>query len=107
MPVKRMAAEWEPCAAIWLAWPHNHETWPHRFEPIEPFFANLARLIAEDTPVRILADDAVAISATRQFKKLYGKIPTNIELVPIETNDAWVRDYGPSYVFGGPRVDRG
>ncbi|HVI10444.1 MAG TPA: agmatine deiminase family protein, partial [Candidatus Binatia bacterium] len=24
----RMPAEWEPHAATWLAWPHNHGDWP-------------------------------------------------------------------------------
>ena len=104
IPIKRMAAEWEPCAALWLAWPHNQETWPHRFEPIEPFFADLARLISEYTPVKVLAHDAVANSATGHFKKRFGKIPSNIDLVPIETNDAWIRDYGPSYVFKGSEL---
>ena len=23
-----MPAEWEPHAATWLAWPHNHDDWP-------------------------------------------------------------------------------
>ena len=24
----RMPAEWEPQEAVWLAWPHNEQTWP-------------------------------------------------------------------------------
>ena len=49
----RLPADWESQAAIWLAWPHNRETWPGRFDPVPAFFASWARLIAEDTPVRM------------------------------------------------------
>lgn len=94
-----MPAEWEPVAAIWLAWPHNRDTWPGNFDTIEPFFAKWATLIAEQTPVRILAQGDVQRSATAEFKRQFGKLPANIEFVPIETNDCWIRDYGPSFVF--------
>ncbi|HKR94933.1 MAG TPA: agmatine deiminase family protein, partial [Candidatus Angelobacter sp.] len=30
----RMPAEWEPHAATWLAWPHNKNDWPGKFEAI-------------------------------------------------------------------------
>ncbi|MGB7345510.1 MAG: agmatine deiminase family protein [Pirellulaceae bacterium] len=90
----RLPAEWESCAAIWLAWPHSLETWPGHFDAIPGFFEMWARLIAEDTSVRILAHGEVA----RAAEKTFGKLPSNIELVPIKTNDSWIRDYGPSFV---------
>lgn len=88
-----MPAEWEPQAAVWLAWPHQRDTWPGRFEPVPPLFARLARLIAESTPVRMLASGPLADRARRAL----GDHP-NIELVPVPTNDCWVRDYGPTFV---------
>ncbi|QDT13369.1 Putative agmatine deiminase [Planctomycetes bacterium K23_9] len=90
----RLPAEWETPAAIWIAWPHNRETWPGNFEPIPEFFAAWARTIAEDTPVRILAQGDVAQSA----KNALGTLPANLEIVSIKTNDSWIRDYGPSFV---------
>ncbi|HET9364853.1 MAG TPA: agmatine deiminase family protein, partial [Candidatus Angelobacter sp.] len=30
----RMPAEWAPHAATWLAWPHNKNDWPGKFEAI-------------------------------------------------------------------------
>ena len=90
----RLPADWEPQAAIWLAWPHNHETWPGRFGPVPKFFGNLTRLIAEDTSVRILAHGEVA----RDAEKILTALPANVDLVPIKTNDCWIRDYGPMFV---------
>ena len=93
--MKRLPAEWEPCEAIWLGWPHNIDTWPGRFSAIGPFFADWIRLIAESTPVRVLADDSVATIANATL----GVVPNNVQLVPIKTNDCWIRDYGPAFVF--------
>ncbi|NND96618.1 MAG: agmatine deiminase family protein [Pirellulaceae bacterium] len=91
---RRIEAEWESQDAIWLAWPHNRDTWPGRFEPIQPFYAAWVRLIAENTPVRILAAGDVARAAEKEL----GPLPANVELVPIPTNDCWIRDFGPTYV---------
>ena len=42
----RLAAEWEPHAATWLAWPHRKATWLGDFSAIPPVFARIARLLA-------------------------------------------------------------
>ena len=109
----RFPAEWEPQDVIWLAWPHNRDTWPgmthsgdknrcgerftfqaSRFDPIEPFFAAWTRLIAEDTPVNILGRPE-----SRTARELES---ANIQWMDIPTNDCWIRDYGPTFVL----VDR-
>jgi agmatine deiminase len=89
----RVPADWEPQAAVWLAWPHRLATWPGRFEKIPPFFAHWARVIAESTPVRILASQEVA----KQCEQLLGRAD-NIEILDIPTNDCWIRDYGPTFI---------
>jgi agmatine deiminase len=90
-------AEWLPHAATWLSWPHNPETWPGRFERVPSAFAQFVRAVAEVEPVRLLAADEVA----RHAEQTLGRLP-NIEIIPIATNDCWVRDYGPTFVFEGP-----
>ncbi len=89
----RVPAEWEPQAAIWLAWPHNRDTWPVHFEAIPKVFADWARVIAESTPVRIIASPDHALDA----EKLIGRHP-NVTRIDIPTNDCWIRDFGPSFV---------
>ena len=96
-PTRRVPAEWEPQAEIWLAWPHNLETWPGHFDRIPQFFDHWVRRIAESTAVRVLAVDDVA----RQCESRIGNVP-NAEIVPIATNDCWIRDYGPMFVEDGP-----
>ncbi len=90
----RVPAEWEPLACVWIAWPHQPETWPGRFGPVPPFFARWARLMAESIPVRILAAGDPAVSARDSLGSSAG-----IDIVDVPTNDCWVRDYGPSFVL--------
>jgi len=58
---RRVAAEWEPQACVWIAWPHNHATWPGRFETMPPFFAKWVQLIAESLPVNVLVNPESAV----------------------------------------------
>ncbi len=90
----RVAAEWEPQACIWLAWPHSLDTWPGRFEAIPTFFTRWVRSIAETTPVRVLAYGQPA----RQCESMIGGF-SNVHIVRIPTNDCWLRDYGPTFVI--------
>lgn len=99
---RRLPADWEPPAAIWLAWPHREATWPGRFAQIPSFFADLACTIAGTTPVRILVPDHLRRSAAetlRQSPKFASDAP--IRWLPCPTNDCWIRDYGPVWVREG------
>jgi agmatine deiminase len=86
-------AEWEPQARIWLSWPHQAETWPGHFENIPQFFVDWIDRIREAVPVNILAGDEVISECERQVGRR-----RNVEVIRIETNDCWFRDYGPTFV---------
>ncbi|RMF41570.1 MAG: agmatine deiminase family protein [Planctomycetota bacterium] len=93
----RWPAEWEPQAATWIAWPHNLDTWPNRFENVPACFSKLVRTLAEVQPVHVLVNENCRDSATAH---LNGN--PNIHLHDVPTNDCWIRDYGPTFV---QRVD--
>src|ERR1035437_3833518 len=44
-----MPPEWAPHEATWIAWPHYHEDWPGKFEPIPWIYAELVRLLSHGT----------------------------------------------------------
>jgi len=90
----RWPAEWEPHQATWLAWPHNRDTWPGIFDRIPPIYAKLVETIARYEPVQILAGGA---NILRQAQQLVGHLP-QVTLHEIPTNDAWIRDHGPTFV---------
>lgn len=89
-----MPAEWERHAATWLSWPHNRDTWPGAFEPIPQVWANLARTLAAFEPVHILAGGADVMADARSH---VGDV-SNVTLHDIPTNDAWMRDHGPTFL---------
>ncbi len=89
----RCPAEWEPQQVVWLAWPHNRDTWPGSYGRIPDIFVSWIRLICESTPVRLLA----AGDNRKMAESMLGK-QRDVEIFDIETNDCWIRDYGPSFV---------
>ena len=94
----RFPAEWEPHRATWLAWPHNPNTWPGKFEPIPAMFRQFVAAVAPHEQVHILAGRSDVMTAARQ-----GRHIPNVTLHDIPTNDCWIRDFGPLFLVG----DRG
>ena len=44
----RMPAEWEKQQAVWIAYPHNPETWPGIMPSVRAAFGEYYRAVAED-----------------------------------------------------------
>ncbi len=94
----RMPAEWAPHAATWLSWPHNRDTWPGGFDGVEPAMARAAAALAETEDVYINVRDAAHEAHVRRF--LDPVAPADrVRYFHIPTNDAWVRDHGPIFVW--------
>src|SRR5579871_325226 len=91
----RMPAEWEPHAATWLSWPHRQKTWPGKFEPIPKLYVQLVRTLAAAEPVNILATGAPLEQAREMLSGI-----ENVRFYNIPTNDAWLRDSGPTFLVG-------
>ncbi len=94
----RMPAEWEPHAGTWLAWPHKEESWPGNFGPIPAVWVEIVRALEPSEHVNILVNDAAAATAVRERLGEAGISTRNVSLHVIPTNDAWVRDHGPTFV---------
>lgn len=95
----RWPAEWEPHRATWLAWPHNRETWPGRLDRVEAAFVEMVRALHEREQVCILVLDDVVAERVRSRLRAGGVDPDRgVELHPIPTDDAWVRDTGPIFL---------
>lgn len=97
--VRRWPAEWESQSAVWFSWPHNQETWPGHYAPIPDAFSTLIRAACQFVPVKVLAAGILAQTAARHFGR-----SDCIEIVDIPTNDCWIRDYGPTFVWDGEEL---
>lgn len=93
----RMPAEWEPHQATWLSWPHNRDTWPGKFEPVEPVMVQAVAALSRSELVRINVLDEAHEKHVAGL--LDGRV--NSERVAFHrfpTNDAWCRDHGAIFV---------
>ena len=94
----RMPAEWEPHQATWLAWPHNPEDWPGKFQPIPWLYAEIVRLLAAHEQVHLLVEDA---RGERRAQSVLERAGANLDQVSFHrwrTDRGWLRDSGPIFV---------
>jgi agmatine deiminase len=89
-PTYRMPAEWAPHAATWIAWPHNPDDWPGKFQPIPWVYAEIVRHLSRTEDVHILVND---LAAERRGADL---ARTHFHRWP--TDRVWIRDSGPIFV---------
>ncbi len=94
----RMPAEWEQQAAIWLAWPHNKEDWPDKFEPIPWVYAEIIRHIARSQMVRLVVQNDKEQKRATDVLERAGVNMKHIKWYVIPTDRIWLRDSGPIFV---------
>ncbi len=93
-----MPAEWKPHEATWLAWPHNPEDWPGKFQAIPWLYAEIVRLLAAHERVNLLVEDAKAEQRVRGILERAGANLDRVSLHTWPTNRSWTRDSGPIFV---------
>lgn len=94
----RMPAEWEPHSATWLSWPHNRESWPGKMEPVPAVWARLVGALVGGEDVHILVVDARMRRGAEELLAANGVALERVHWHEIPTNDAWMRDHGPTFV---------
>jgi agmatine deiminase len=93
-----MPAEWVPHEATWIAWPHNHEDWPGRFEPIPWVYGEIVRKLSPVERVRILVGNEDLERSARRVLRMVGAQMEAVEFYRLETDRVWARDFGPMFV---------
>jgi agmatine deiminase len=88
----RMPGEFEPHAGCWMAWPERPDNWREGGAPAQAAFAAVAEAIAVSDPVTMAVSDA-------QFERCRAALSPAIRVVEISTDDAWMRDIGPSFLL--------
>lgn len=94
----RMPAEWERHDATWLAWPHNPEDWPGKFQQIPWLYAEIIRLLSVRERVHVLVDDAKAAQRATGMLERAGANLDQVSFHAWPTNRSWTRDTGPIFV---------
>ncbi|MDF1793874.1 MAG: agmatine deiminase [Thalassobaculaceae bacterium] len=90
----RMPGEFESHAGTWMLWPERGDTWREGAGPAEEAFAAVAAAIVEVEPL------TVGVSP-RRADRARACLPAAVRLVELDSNDAWMRDVGPTVVVDG------
>lgn len=93
-----MPAEWARHAATWLAWPHNREDWPGKFELIPPVFVEITRHLAAVERVRLIVDGPEREAEVRRLLT-EGHVDLGaVDFYHAATDRSWTRDFVPLFV---------
>ncbi|MCF6265025.1 MAG: agmatine deiminase family protein [Desulfuromusa sp.] len=100
---RRLPAEWEPQDAILLAWPHEQTDWQSILNQVTKVYIELIRQIVRFEKVVIIAPEPDIVRDTLKKESI---ISSNISLHKIDTNDTWIRDFGPITIYtnGHPQL---
>jgi agmatine deiminase len=92
--IRRVPAEFEPQAAVWLQWPGNFESM------YEPAYAEITNVIVQFQTLYILYDGNGIKNQARAAITTAGGNPDHDKIVwlQIANENAWMRDNGPVYV---------
>jgi agmatine deiminase len=89
-----MPAEWEPHASTWVAWPHNKEDWPGKFEPIRWVYAEIVRNLSRHERVDLIVNDASWEKKARAALELADALSDNVVCHHWRSDRVWTRDSG-------------
>ena len=95
----RMPAEWEPHDAVWLAFPHDEETF-EELDAVEQSYIRIITAIANSggEEVRLLVLDEAMRNRVCEMLADAGADLTKISFRIRRYADVWFRDYGPIFV---------
>ena len=96
----RMPAEFEPHRGCWMLWPARPDNWREGALPAQRAFTAVATAIAQFEPVTVGA-------SAQQYEFARAAMPPAIRVVELSSDDAWMRDVGPTCVVGPRGVVRG
>lgn len=89
-----MPAEWAPHSRCWMSWPGREAVWGERLEAARDAVAEVTAAIAEFEPVTMIAnpEDVAEVSL---------RCGSQVGALPLDLDDSWARDIGPSFLLDG------
>lgn len=93
----RMPAEFEKHKGCLLIWPERPGSWTYGGVAAKKVFAKIAEAISESEQVYMLVSD-------KEYDNARASLPDSVILIKMETDDAWARDTGPTFVTGDGKL---
>lgn len=87
--------------ATWLQWPHRYTYGTAYRDRIEPTWVAMTQALVTSEKVKLIVYDASEQARVRAKLVAAGVPLTNVSFVIRQTDDVWVRDNGPIFVYDG------
>ena len=93
----RMPGEFEPHLGTYIIWPERPDNWRLGGKPAQKVFVEVASAISRYEPVTVCVNAG-------QYANAREMLPSEVRVVEISNDDAWVRDCGPTFVTNGKEI---
>jgi agmatine deiminase len=87
----RMPGEFEPHKQLWMLWPERPDNWRLGAKPAQRSWVDVATAISRFEPVTVGVNND-------QYENAVDLLPDTVRVVELSSNDAWMRDCGPTFV---------
>ena len=91
-----MPGEFEEHGACVMIWPYRGGSWPFGGKGAKEVFVELAKEISKSETLYMLTPKKYLIEAKEM-------LPKEVEIIPMESDDAWARDSGPTFLVDEKR----
>ena len=95
-----MPAEYAPHEGCLMIWPERADSWQYGAYAARKAFLRVIEAISESEKMTVLCSEG-------QYDNARAQLPPQVRLVVMETDDAWARDVGPTFVIDGKGGRRG
>lgn len=99
----RLPAEWEPQAAILIAWPHAGTDWADQLAQVESTYLGLLTAITRFESALIIVADTALEASVRALLPGTGIDGNRVRFVVADYDDTWLRDSGPITLVAADR----
>jgi agmatine deiminase len=95
----RMPSEEDLHEGTWLTWVHSYTYGRAYRDALEPTWVAMTRALVNSEKVHIIVYNSVELKRVRNLLTRSGVSLTNVDFVIKRTNDVWIRDNGPIFVY--------
>lgn len=95
-----MPGEFECHEGCWMIWPERPDNWRLNGGPAQKAFATVANTISKFEPVTMCV-------SKNQYSHAKALLDQRVRVVEMSTDDAWMRDVGPTFVVNDQGEVRG
>lgn len=80
-----------------MVWPFRNDVWRMGAKPAQAAFAEVAGAVSRFEPVTVFV-------CAGQYENARNRLPKDIRVVELSTNEAFIRDYGPTFIGNASEV---